>query len=164
MSFPSLGLAAMCTSWYLAASAWGPPLGGFLHYWLQFSSSVYGLCVETAVLRSAAFWSDRLLKGNQYTDHSFPPQSFPPQQFLSLLENWLYCRSHNKIILDNSVSIWKAHIPLLHGLQLKNIASLWSNPVQILIINCPLLFFPLPHRNAAGIYSKAKCCCVKFVG
>lgn len=53
-----------------------------------------------------------------------------------------YATDLNKIIgFDNSVSILKAHIPLLHGLQLKNGASLWSATDQSLIMNWPLVLF-----------------------
>lgn len=77
----------------------------------------------------------------------------------------MYCVAHGNITgLDTSVSVLKAHIPLLHDLELKNVDSLWSATVQSLIINWSLGFiFFSPHRNAVGIYSEAKSCCLKFV-
>lgn len=57
----------------------------------------------------------------------------------------MYCVAHGNITgLDTSVSVLKAHIPLLHDLELKNVDSLWSVTVQSLIINWSLgfIFFP----------------------
>lgn len=71
------------------------------------------------------------------TTPSFPSSS-PPY-----LRNDHAVGLTEKIIgLDNSLSILKAHILLLHGLELRNVASLWSATVQTLIITWPLVFFP----------------------